>query len=350
MARYKKHSIVRLNATRGEIEREVESYHENIAIGATGEALYKMLVRPLEGELEGTSTLIIVPDGDIAKIPFEALATEIDRKTLQAKHYLVERYVVKYVQSATALSLLRAYGREHKPSSGFIGFGDPVYDYESFAAGKPERGGQGITKGGLVADLVRGEMERDATTLGRLVFSGDEVRETAGLFGTTPGVQTTFLRLQATEENVKGTDLTMYGYVLLSCHGVLGEKIQGLVLSQTPGSKEDGLLTLGEIMNLDLNARLVVLSACETGRGRMVRGEGVVGLTRAVMYAGTPAVVVSLWSVSDEGTKELMVKFFANLVKNKMKPEDALRQAKLDMLKTKWHSPFYWAPFVLYGE
>jgi CHAT domain-containing protein len=345
-----RHSTVRLSATRGEIEREVESYHENISIGATGEALYKMLLQPLESELEGISTLIIVPDGDIAKIPFEALATEIDRQTHQAKHYLIERYVVKYVQSATALSLLRSYASALTPTSGFIGFGDPVYDYENFVARKPERGGQSVTKGGLAAELVRGEMERDATTLNRLRFSGDEVRETAALFERSSTARDTLLRLQATEENVKDTDLSKYGYVLLSCHGVLGERIQGLVLSQIPDSKEDGLLTLGEIMNLNLNARLVVLSACETGRGRMVRGEGVVGLTRAVMYAGTPAVVVSLWSVSDEGTKELMVKFFTNLVKNKMKPEDALHQAKLEMLKTKWRSPFYWAPFVLYGE
>jgi len=160
----------------------------------------------------------------------------------------------------------------------------------------------------------------------------------------------TLLRLKATEEEVKGTDLRPYDYVLFSCHGVMGEKVQSLILSQVPDSKEDGYLTLGEIMSLELNARLVVLSACQTGRGRMVWGEGVVGLTKAMMYVGTPGVVVSLWRVSDEGTKELMVKFFTNLVKNKMNPECTLRQAKLEMLKTEWRSLFFWASFVLYGE
>ena len=125
---------------------------------------------------------------------------------------------------------------------------------------------------------------------------------------------------------------------------------QAIVLSQVPEEKDDGFLTLGELMNCHYNARLVVLSACRTGLGALSRGEGVTGLTRAVMYAGSRAAVVSLWSVSDVGTKELMVRFYRNMIRKGLPKEEALRQAKLGMLTTKFAHPFFWGAFVLYGE
>jgi len=123
------------------------------------------------------------------------------------------------------------------------------------------------------------------------------------------------------------------------------------VLSQIPQAKEDGHLTLNEIMNCDYNAKLVVLSACETGKGKLEQGEGVTGLTRAVMYAGTPAVLVSLWSVDETATKELLISFYRNMLEKGMNKEEALRQAKLEMKKSsKYSSPYFWSAFVLYGE
>lgn len=104
-------------------------------------------------------------------------------------------------------------------------------------------------------------------------------------------------------------------------------------------------------MNLDWNANLVVLSACQSGKGKIIQGEGVVGLTRAVMYAGCPAAVVSLWSVDDKSTKELMIKFYHNLIEKDMSKEEGLRNAKLEMINTKEYSkPYQWAAFVMYGE
>jgi CHAT domain-containing protein len=157
----------------------------------------------------------------------------------------------------------------------------------------------------------------------------------------------------------------------------LNDKFQAIVLSQIPEDHEDGYLTLGKIMNSRYNAHLVVLSACDTGLGRIERGEGVTGLTRAVMYAGTPAAIVSLWSVSDEGTKELMTSFYKNLIKKRMSKDEALRQAKIEMIGRKdndskmekasdetlrsvkitgrsksltYSHPFFWSAFVMYGE
>ena len=128
------------------------------------------------------------------------------------------------------------------------------------------------------------------------------------------------------------------------------DEFQSLVLSQIPNAEEDGYLTLDEIMNLDWNARLVVLSACQTGKGKIRRGEGVIGLTRAVMHAGTDAAVVSLWNVSDEGTKELMIKLFQNILQKNLTKEEALRMAKLEMLNSNFSNPYFWSAFVMYGE
>jgi CHAT domain-containing protein len=108
---------------------------------------------------------------------------------------------------------------------------------------------------------------------------------------------------------------------------------------------------LNEIMNCDYHAKMVVLSACETGSGKMYEGEGVTGLTRAVMYAGFPAVVASLWKVGDIGTKELMVNFYRNILERNLDKVEALRQAKLDLIKSKkYRSPPFWSAFVMYGK
>jgi len=160
------------------------------------------------------------------------------------------------------------------------------------------------------------------------------------------------LRDHAVEEEVKSKTMKDYDYIHLACHGLLSDDFQSLVLSQNiPTQTDNGFLTLNEIMNCDFNAKLVVLSACQSGAGKLEKGEGVTGLTRAVMYAGTPAVIASLWTVDDKATKELMVKFYENLLKRKMSKAEALRQAKLSLLESKeFLSPRLWSAFVLYGE
>jgi CHAT domain-containing protein len=140
--------------------------------------------------------------------------------------------------------------------------------------------------------------------------------------------------------------------VHFSTHGYLNEarpKFSGLVLS-LPRSElqEDGLLSAYEIFNLKLNADLVVLSACETGLGKEVKGEGLMSLTRAFMYAGTPSVVVSLWNVNDQSAADLMIRFYRNLQTGMTKGE-ALRQAQLETIRDNGF-PFFWAPFVLIGK
>lgn len=122
-------------------------------------------------------------------------------------------------------------------------------------------------------------------------------------------------------------------------------------LVQENGQPQDGYLLLGDIFNLSFNADLVVLSACNTGSGELVQGEGLIGLTRGLMYAGTPRVVTSLWSVPDEQTSILMGKFYEKMLQQNLPPAQALRAAQLEIFQTqgKW-SPFHWAAFTLQGE
>ena len=314
-----------------------------------GKTLYQSIFKPLESKLKGQKEIIIIPDGPLAKIPFESLVIGNDHSGNLI--YLLEKYRIKYIQSASVLETLRKLYKRESKTNHFIGFGDPVYDYKNFKQGKPEKGQLSPSKGDIVKEIHRGKYAREGGVLNRLQGSGQEAEIIAGLFKKHSQKTMVYLREKATETNAKAVNMKDYDYIHFSCHGILGDGFQTLVLSQIPGAKEDGYLTLNEIMNCDYNAKLVVLSACKTGSGKMERAEGVIGLTRAVMYAGTPAVVASLWNVSDIGTKELLVKFYTNMLEKGMSKEEALRQAKLAMIKEgKYASPYFWSAFVMYGE
>ena len=120
-------------------------------------------------------------------------------------------------------------------------------------------------------------------------------------------------------------------------------------IALAPSKQDDGLLTAEEILSLKLNADLVILSACNTGRGR-ITGDGVIGLSRSLFIAGTPSVIVSLWSVPDSPTAELMTEFYTNLNQNKLDKAQALRQAMLKIKQQYPNKPLNWAAFTLIGE
>jgi len=305
--------------------------------------LYDILLKPFEKEMAGR-TLVIVPDGILALFPFEALVV---RKEGQ-RSYLFEQHAVKYVQSATILALLRSGRNRQVSGGGFVGFGDPVYDYASFSQGQPE-GDADLVGRGLLTGRLSIRYAALGGRLSRLEGSGEEVRSIERLFRQKSG-GTALLREAAREEIAKGAGMDRYGYIHFSMHGIVTPELQAIAFSQIPSAGEDGLLTMGEMMNLRFNARLVVLSACRTGLGKVERGEGVTGLTRAVLYAGSPAAVVSLWSVDDTGTRELMTRFYENMILKGETKSQALRAAKQEMLKTRYRHPYFWAAFVMYGE
>jgi CHAT domain-containing protein/predicted negative regulator of RcsB-dependent stress response len=377
----------------GYVERYLLAIKENNArdMKRYGSLIYEKLFRPLEKYLKGSKKIIIVPAGQLETIPFESLIAS--KKKPGRPVYLLEKYRIKYIQSASILSVLRKHYQRNRETKNFIGFGDPVYDYENFQQGKPEQGSKKIfatestevtesilshedtrrdTKekrlssvpsvssvaieppqafGDEIKEIYRSRYARAGGIMNRLPHSGEEIQTIARLFEQKSQKCKIHLRDHASEEHAKSPDLKEFDYIHFSCHGLLNDDFQSLVLSQIPGAKEDGYLTLNEIMNCDYNAKLVVLSACQTGAGKMERAEGVTGLTRAVMYAGTPAVMASLWKVDDTATKELMVKFYKNMLEKNMDKAEALRQAKLELIKNKkYTSPLFWSAFVLYGE
>jgi CHAT domain-containing protein len=146
-----------------------------------------------------------------------------------------------------------------------------------------------------------------------------------------------------------------YQYVVFATHGVLPGEVDQITQPALVLSHPDkhGYLTMADVFQLQLNAKLVSLSACNTGSGEQVKGEGVMGLTRAFMYAGTPAIAVTLWSVETFSAKALDVGLFEYLKKGR-NPVDALRAIKLQMLRGEkgenYRHPYYWAPFALFGD
>jgi CHAT domain-containing protein len=158
--------------------------------------------------------------------------------------------------------------------------------------------------------------------------------------------------------NTNGS-LDDYRYISFACHGIIPDETNGitqpslLLSTPDPRTQEIGLLTMSDAFGLTLNADLVALSACNTGRGEVVNGEGVMGLTRAFMYAGTPAVSVNLWSVETISAQQLSVSFFQTLQQGAGRA-DALRAGKLKLLHgeagSQFQPPFFWAPMVLFGD
>jgi CHAT domain-containing protein len=168
-------------------------------------------------------------------------------------------------------------------------------------------------------------------------------------------------RLQALDFSASRTtatdpNLAQYQIIHLATHGLLdpiNPELSGIVLSlyDQTGKSLDGFLRLHDIFNLNLPVELVVLSACETGLGKEVKGEGLVGLTRGFMYAGSRRVVVSLWSVNDVATSEVMAKFYQKMLQEGQNPASALRAAQLEMWKSQqWQAPYYWAAFTVQGD
>jgi CHAT domain-containing protein len=188
----------------------------------------------------------------------------------------------------------------------------------------------------------------------RLPFTRQEADQLLALTAKASSFRAT--DFQASRATVLDPALGHYRYVHFATHGFLDSERPGLsalVLSMVDaqGKPQDGFLRANDIYNLKLPAELVVLSACQTGLGKEIKGEGLVGLTRGFMYAGAARVVVSLWSVNDKATAELMTKFYEKMLKQGERPAAALRAAQVEMWKKKqWQSPYYWAAFTMQGE
>ncbi len=304
-------------------------------VDVQGSELYGILLKPVQRLLLHSRSLIVCPDGPLHILPFAALRTGDGR-------YLAEIKPVSYVVSATVYSEARRAGEPGRPLR-VTAFGDPFYPQsprEKFA------------------DLTIRSLLRDHA-LRPVPASRREVEALAKLYGAEVSV---YLGSRAREGEAKALGKGT-GILHFACHGFLDERFPlesalALTVPERPAPGEDnGLLQAWEIFEkLRIDADLVTLSACETGLGKEMGGEGLIGLTRAFQYAGARSVLSSLWSVSDESTALLMRRFYGHLKEGKPKAE-ALRLAQVELIRTgqaktgrDFSRPFYWAAFVLNGE
>jgi CHAT domain-containing protein/Tfp pilus assembly protein PilF len=348
---------------RRQIEEQVAAYRQILAKKASAltlrqaiaeyqsqsRQLSELLLRPIAGALASSRRLVIVPDGLLAYLPFETLSVAASPQSGP----LLESFAVTYAPSASAWAAIRTQSKTLAPPPKLLlAFGDPVYT-RGADGGEPKA--KSATTRSILPDAIPSVLSFDAERgfdFTSLPYTRAEVTGIGAIY--PPKQSQVYLGAEAREETVKTEKLDQYRYLHFATHGMINEERparSGIVLSLVANSPEDGVLRMSEIMRLKLNADLVTLSACNTGLGKLLDGEGVIGLTRAFFYAGATSVAVSLWNVNDSATAELMKAFYQRLHRGLAKDE-ALRQAKLTLIKGRqrsWQHPYFWAPFVLVG-
>ena len=244
---------------------------------------------------------------------------------------------MSYMPSVSVLSELDRSPSGRTQKFDLLAYGDPVFSLDGAAVSSSSR-------------LVRGIYESGGNHFPQLPNTRSEVQAISRLFPLER--QTTFFGLNATESSVKHAALMDYRLLHFATHSVVDDRNpgrSGIVLSMVNNGDEDGILRMNEIFNLEMRADLVVLSACQTGVGALIRGEGIVGLTRAFLYAGAQRVTVSLWDVNDVTTPDFMENFYRHL-RQADTPASALRAAKIAMIHNSPRittHPYFWAPFAL---
>ena len=342
--------------------------------------LSRQILGPLAGELAG-KRMLIVADGSLQYVPFAALSEVRNerpgrsanasgtssrprvtvRRTAGNRTYqpLVIDHEIVSLPSASALAVQRKNLLGRKPAERQLAvIADPVFSTNDdrlpadVRSAAPPVKVPDSSKSRILEHSAEGESWR--LSIGRLPFTRREADEILAVAPSPTNLEA--LDFDATRETGVADVLSKYRYVHFATHGYLDTQRPGLsaiVLSMVDraGKPQDGFLRAHDIYNLKLPAELVVLSACQTGLGKDIKGEGLVGLTQGFMYAGARRVVVSLWSVNDEATARLMQHFYRGMLRENLSPAAALRSAQAEMWKQKrWQSPYYWAAFTMQGE
>ncbi len=318
--------------------------------------IYKQLFpKPLN---ENIKNIIIVPDGVLGIIPFETLFTEEYKGKINKFEnypYLIKKYGISYTYSSNLF-----YHTFEEKSNVKVNYIKewlalaPVFT--SKTTNKVSNGARGISHKSSQSFDTRAFL--NSTHITPLPASENEVNSIHKKFNKKRLKADVKCHAKTNEKFVKSGILKDYRYLHFATHGFVNSKkpeLSGILLAQDTLGGNDGILFSGEIYNLELNSDLVVLSACETGLGKISKGEGVIGLTRALLYAGTKNIIVSLWQVADKSTSDLMIDFYENLLtneKNRKNFTKPFRTSKLDMIKKggKFAHPYFWSPFILIGK
>ena len=329
--------------------------------------LYDLLLAGVVPEIKETDRIIIIPDGILGLLPFEALVLK-EGQNLQDSVFVGDKYNLTYYQSAAVMALKRRL-KEEPAGRPLFALGNPVFDPQDERCRPPgekalpptqlvDKKNRGAFRA-LATSEAWGKTYRDSAQGQELVYppleeTEGEVRAIAGLLGVKPSPPDVLLNLQANETFLKKSPLQDYRYLHFATHADLPGKVQGIkepfiLLGQVGNQAGDnGFLTLSKVLGLKLKAQMVVLSACVTGRGKVMEGEGVANFARAFQHAGAQSVVVSLWPVASNEAVEYMTLFYGHLKEGKSRLQ-ALQLARR-ALKAKYPQPFFWAVFILHGE
>jgi CHAT domain-containing protein len=352
-------------------------------------ALSKLVIDPIQSLL-GRKRLVVVADGALQFVPFSALLIPKSSPVAQgtsangrrsapastrvANAPLISEHDIVTLPSASVLALQRRELGKRKPAPLAVAIlADPVFhaDDERITRSKKANGGNGSIAKHPQTPMINTPVSAPASMSGRYPLS-DALRsigmkeiswlpfsrqEAEAIMKVAPKGETfAALDFKASRETANSPALAQYRILHIATHGVMDiehPELSGIVLSMVDdkGRPLDGYLRLHEIYGLNLPAELVVLSACQTGVGKQIKGEGLIALTRGFMYAGAKSVVASYWKVDDKASSELMAEFYKQMFVNKLKPAAALRAAQIKISQEKrWASPHYWAGFFLQGE
>lgn len=337
-------------------ERKTRLVMAENELPAVSDTLTRLLLEPAAPYLKG-KRLLIVASGVLQYLPFAALSSPVKPTHLSENGYrpLIADFEVVSIPSVSTLSVQRNSSQDRLPGKKQLAvLADPVFSLQD----------QRVSSERLSTDEPGPALSRNSSvespsfkpdrSYSRLVFSQDEANRIAALVPPTEVLKA--LDFQATRSLAVSDELSQYRFLHFATHGYLDTEhpeFSAILFSMINerGEPLEGYLRMIDVFNLNLPAELVVLSACQTGLGKNIESEGLVGLTRGFMYAGAKRVVVSLWKVSDSSTSELMVRFYTNMLKKGQSPAAALRSAQLELWQTRrFKSPYYWAPFVIQGE
>jgi CHAT domain-containing protein len=325
--------------------------------------LGRMMLGAAAPEL-GRKRLVVVADGALQYIPFAMLPVPAGPSGNDTYRPLIAGHEVVSLPSASTLAVQRRElaGRKSAPNNVAL-IADPVFDGGDERVTSKTKHAP-VSPAGTVEDstatrtlehlTAQAAGAQDGSRIPRLPYTRLEAERILAVAPRASNLRA--LDFKANLATALGGELHKYRYVHFATHGYIDSEkpaLSAIVLSlvNERGEPQDGLLKTQEIYNLNLTAELVVLSACQTGLGKEIKGEGLVGLTRGFMYAGAARIIVSLWNVSDKGTADLMSRLYKGMLKEGLRPTAALRAAQLELLKQKqWRSPYYWAGFVQQGE
>ncbi|OCQ97300.1 hypothetical protein BCD64_20840 [Nostoc sp. MBR 210] len=321
--------------------------------------LSQLILAPVADKL-ADKRLVIVGDGALQDIPFAALVAPNTPATNQKDYQpLILKHEIVNLPSITAIATHRQKLRQRQLAPKTLAvLANPVFSAEDErVTGKPA---------GITPNLdIRGQLEQSALKRAARNINRSQwwdalpgtLKEAEAILPLVPSDSRLLaVNFDANYNWATSKQLAQYRFVHLATHGFAdptNPELSGIVLSlvNKQGQSIPGYLRLSDIFNLNLPAQLVVLSACETGLGADIKGEGLVGLTRGLMYAGSASVALSLWQVSDDATPELMKEFYQQMLQGKKSPNAALRAAQIAMLQNPdWRYPYYWGAFTVQGE